>query len=121
MSIQQFVCDNEFDWWVRKLTHAQVRKILRENGFIVRVKDFKDFLGMNCKVYSVWKRKPKTKQKTLCNFQWDVLRQAVDSCRPHIDGVGIEVALQVVLTKVSTNTDLLKGLPKRLYYWTKKV
>ena len=118
MTLKEFIAANEFAWWCEKLSHAKVRALIKEHtGVKVPAKNFRVFLSEHCKVYSVWRRKPKSTQKVLSNEQWDKLKYAVEKSRPTIDNCGISDALQVVLVKISTNISQLKGLPKRLHYW----
>lgn len=67
----------------------------------------------------VWlvKVKSRTKNLDLDNAGWNRLKEAVCALLPELQGLRIDQAELVIRTRVSCNTQLLRGLPKRLQVW----
>ena len=109
---------NDLMWYASKRSRPAARKqILEETGVDVSSKVFIRLVYWKCEWYCKRKRKPRSKHDDLSAEQWDRLRNSVAINGQILFGVGIGMALQIMLSKVSTNTKQLNGLPARCRVW----
>lgn len=109
---------NDLLWYASKISRPNARKqVLEETGVKVSAKVFIRLVYWKCEWYCKRKRKPESPSHDLSAEQWDRLKTSVAINVTTLAGVGIRMALQIMLSKVSTNTKQLNGLPARYRVW----
>lgn len=109
---------NDMMWYASKISRPEARKqVIEETGVKVSEKDFIRLVYWKCFWYCKQKRKPLSKHDTLSAEEWDRLKNSVAINSFILAGVGIGAALQIMLSKVSTNAKQLNGLPARYRVW----
>lgn len=115
--VLQWFKENDLDLWLTRTKVSDARRMATIELGKISSDDWRKGKD-SCSWYG--KQRRRTRKSCLLNSrQWDLLREAVEATKDHLQDKSIKQAAMIVSTRYACNPHLLEGLSSDLHYWVK--